>query len=98
MSETNYTNQTNTTNSSISFNYSDPISAPTITSLSKRSSNPAIKSVLEINGQGFGTVASDVKVFLSNASGKVYPLKIIEITDIKIKVGLPGGLAGAFKV
>ena len=37
-------------------------------------------------------------MFLSNSSGKVYPLKIIELHDDRIKVGLPGGLPGPFKV
>ena len=37
-------------------------------------------------------------MFLSNSSGKVYPLKVISINDTVIRVGLSGGLAGTFTV
>ena len=83
---------------SLSFTYSAASVVPTITSLNATSANPGIKSILEINGYGFGTDASLVKVFLSNSSGKVYPLRVITIEDTKMKVGLSGGLTGSFKV
>ncbi|MFM7853539.1 MAG: IPT/TIG domain-containing protein, partial [Flammeovirgaceae bacterium] len=59
------------TDSSLSFTYSSA-SGPTITSLNTTSSNPALKTILEIHGTGFGNNSNDAKVFLSNATGKIY--------------------------
>ncbi len=79
------------TDTSLSFNYTTASGAPTINSLNPISANPGVKGTLEINGQNFGTNASQVTVFLSNATGKIYPLAILTINDTYIKVGLPGG-------
>jgi hypothetical protein len=85
--------------SSLNFTYVDAsATAPTIISLSPSSQNPALKGALIINGNGFGTNISAATVFLSNSTGKIYQLKIISLNDTQIKVGLPGGEAGVYKV
>ena len=57
----------------LSFNYITTAgSTPSIVSISPSSHNPAIKGKLTINGNNFGTNISATKVFLSNATGKVY--------------------------
>ncbi len=53
---------------------------------------------MEINGVGFGTNASELKVFMTNSSGNVYQMKILELTDTKIKAGIPGGLPGKYDI
>lgn len=88
-----------TTDASLSFTYTNgSSSAPTITALSPASANPGIKGMLEISGSGFGIDPSVVKVFLSNATGKVYQLNIFNLNNTYIKTGLPGGLPGVFTV
>lgn len=82
----------------LSFTYSAASVVPTITSLNASSSNPALKTILEIHGTGFGSDSSVAKVFLANATGKIYQLRIITYSDILIKVGLSGGLTGTYKV
>jgi hypothetical protein len=81
---------------SSSFTYGAPSGAPTVISLSPTSANPGVKGVLEVNGLNFGTNASNLQVFLSNSSGKIYQLSILDSSDTYLKVGLSGGLAGAF--
>ena len=85
--------------SSLSFTYTDASgSAPTIISLSPNSQNPARKGAMTINGNGFGTNSTGVKVFLSNSTGKIYELKILSITNTQMRVGLPGGGSGTYFV
>lgn len=84
--------------SSKSFTYTVPSGGPIIMSISPASANPGLKGILEINGNNFGNSISAVQVFLSNSSGKVYPLNVISLTTTYIKVGLPGGLPGIFTV
>lgn len=87
------------TDTSLTYTYTDASgTAPTISSLSPSSSNPAIKGALQITGNGFGSSASGVKVFLSNSTGKVYQLKVLSLNNTHIKAGLPGGNAGNYKV
>lgn len=87
------------TDASQSFTYNDgSLSAPTITSISPNSRNPALKGVLQIVGTGFGTVKSAVHVFLSNSSGKVYELSVLSVNETNVAAGLSGGLAGTFTV
>jgi hypothetical protein len=86
------------TSSTLNFNYLAASQAPTIASLSPISANPGIKGTINITGFNFGINSSDVTVFLSNATGKIYPLPILQINDTFIKAGLPGGQAGAFIV
>lgn len=87
------------TSSSLTFTFTDgSVSAPIISSIAPPSHNPAIKGLLNITGTGFGTVAANIQVFLSNSSGKVYQLRVIAATDTRITVGLSGGLPGVFTV
>ena len=53
---------------------------------------------MEITGTGFGTDQSVIRVDLANSSGKVYPMRILSLNDTYIKTGIPGGLAGNYKV
>jgi hypothetical protein len=86
------------TDSSLSFSYSAPTNAPTIISLSPTSSNPGSKGTLQINGNNFGSNSSEISLFLSNSSGKVYTLNILTVNNTYISAGLSGGLAGTFTV
>jgi IPT/TIG domain len=87
------------TNSSLIFTYTSASnSAPVINSISPATQNPAIKGTLTINGTGFGLDQTQIGVFLSNSSGKVYKLKVISINDSIIVAGLPGGYPGTFTV
>ena len=87
------------TDSSQTFTYTDgSATAPVISSISPTSANPGIKGTLQIEGTNFGTDLSVVKVFLSNATGKIYNLAILTLNDTNIKAGLPGGLEGVFTV
>jgi hypothetical protein len=51
-----------------------------------------------ITGYGFGADSTKVNVYLSNASGIAYQMRILKINDTSIKVGTPGGLPGLFTV
>lgn len=84
------------TDSSLFFGYGDLTGAPTILALSPKSANPGSKGTLRITGANFGTDISVIKVFLSNSSGKVYQLNVLDNNDTSILVGLSGGLAGDY--
>lgn len=87
------------TNTAQTFTFTDGSgTAPTITQLVPASANPGIKGTLEIHGDKFGTVAGNVKVFLSNSTGKIYQLSVLSINNTYIKVGLPGGNEGNYIV
>ena len=53
---------------------------------------------MNITGSNFGTVLADVKVYLTNASGQIYELRVLSVTDGLIQVGLSGGLEGDYEV
>ncbi len=53
---------------------------------------------MNISGSNFGTNISDLNVYLTNSSGRVYQLKVIKITSTLITCGLPGGLPGNYSV
>lgn len=53
---------------------------------------------MQIFGSNFGTNISAISVYLSNSTGRVYRLKVLNITDTWIKAGIPGGLPGNFEV
>ncbi len=53
---------------------------------------------MEITGEGFGTSQSAIRVDLANSSGKVYRMRVLILNDTYIKVGIPGGLTGKYKV
>lgn len=57
-----------------------------------------MKGVMSINGSGFGLNSSKLKVYLTNSSGNIYQMKILESNDTFIKAGIPGGLPGNFQV
>lgn len=71
-----------------------------ISQIVPESSSPVKKSHLEITGDKFGTDASAVEVWLISREeeGKDYPMKILEITETFLKVGLSGGLPGEYEV
>jgi hypothetical protein len=73
-------------------------SGPKISTLTPNSSNPAVKTTLSINGTGFGTNQSAVQVYLANAAGKIYQLKVLSFSSTYIKVGLSGGKPGNYTV
>jgi hypothetical protein len=53
---------------------------------------------MEIRGIGFGINANSIRVDLANSSGKVYRMRVLTLNDTYIKVGIPGGLTGKYKV
>ena len=54
---------------------------------------------MEILGSGFGNDSSTLAVqLLSQEGGSSYPLKILDLNDTFLKVGLSGGLQGLYKV
>ena len=53
---------------------------------------------MNITGIGFGTDMTALRVDLANGSGKVYPMRILNLNDTYIRVGIPGGLTGNYKV
>ncbi len=86
------------TSNVIQFNYVAPTPIGHIFSVSPQSHNPSLKGIMEITGVGFGTNQNAIRVDLSNSTGKVYRMRILTLNDTYIKVGIPGGLAGKFKV
>ena len=84
---------------SLNFTYVNGSStAPLISSLSPNSSNPGVKGTLEIWGQRFGNNSAAINVYLANATGKAYTLKVLQSNDTYIRAGLSGGLFGNFTV
>ena len=43
-------------------------------------------------------IRDSIRVDLANGSGKVYAMRILNINDTYIRTGIPGGLAGNYKV
>lgn len=82
----------------IAFTYSTPTITPTVTSVSPQSYSPVQKGVMTIIGTGFGTVVNDVSVYLSNSTGKIYKMRTLSVNGTTITCGIPGGLAGNYKV
>ena len=82
----------------LNFAYTAPSNAPHIDSVVPASSNPKLKTILQINGNGFGSDLSAVSVFLGNSSGQIYQLHVKEVQDGVIKCGLPGGSQGNYEV
>lgn len=82
----------------LQFDYVAPAPSGFIYAVSPQSYNPALKGVMNITGVGFGTDPAALRVDLANSSGKVYPMRILSLNDTFIKVGIPGGLAGDYKV
>lgn len=82
----------------IAFTYSTLTITPTVTSISPQSYSPVQKGVMTIIGTGFGTVANDITVYLSNSTGKIYKMRTLSVNATTITCGIPGGLAGNYKV
>jgi hypothetical protein len=80
------------------FTYIAPTPPATIFSVNPQSYNPSLKGTMEITGAGFGTVQSAIRVDLANSSGKVYQMRVLKLNNTYIKVGIPGGLTGKYKV
>lgn len=72
--------------------------APSITSLSKTSSSPIVKTTLIISGTGFSNLAG-TKVFLVNGTGvRSYELTVVTVTTTQIECILGGGKTGNYSV
>lgn len=86
------------TSSTLPFDYVIGPPPGYIYSVTPQSHNPALKGIMNITGIGFGTDLAALRVDLANGSGKVYPMRILNLNDTYIRVGIPGGLAGQYKV
>lgn len=91
------TPSTQTTNSVV-FTYTEPMATANVYSISPQSANPSLKGVMQIVGTGFGTDLSAITIYLSNASGNVYQMRVLTINNTNIQAGISGGLSGAFEV
>jgi hypothetical protein len=83
---------------SIPFSYNMALTAPVITSIEPTSASPVLKGFLQINGSDFGTNVADLTAYLTNSTGRIYQLNVLEAADTSIKVRLPGGESGVFNV
>lgn len=81
---------------SFTFAY-NPALTPAITSLSKTSSSPILKSTLTITGTGFGT-SGTTKVYLAQNGVRRYELNTISVSSTSIQVVLGGGKTGDYDV
>lgn len=86
------------TSNTLPFTYVSPTPPATIFAVSPQSYNPSLKGIMNITGIGFGTNMNAIRVDLANSSGKVYHMRILTLNDSYIKVGIPGGLTGKYKV
>ena len=86
----------------ITFTYNSPLPSEEeiiISSIHPSSSSPVLKTHMEIVGSGFGNDSTILTVqLLSQDGGKNYPMKILDLNDTFLKVGLSGGLQGLYKV
>ena len=80
------------------FTYNSPAPTSFIYTVVPQTYNPTLKGTLEITGLGFGADLTKIRVDLANSSGKVYQMRILKLNDTYIKAGIPGGLAGKYKV
>jgi hypothetical protein len=87
-----YNGQTTT----FTFTYNAAI-APTITSLSKTSSSPILKSTITITGTNYGT-NSTTQVYLSQNNINIYQLNIQSISSTSITAVLGGGRSGIYDI
>ena len=75
----------------------DPSLSPQVTSLSKTSSSPILKSTITVTGSNFGAQAS-TNVYLVQNGTKKYELSIISMTSTSINCILGGGKSGIYDV
>lgn len=87
-----------TTSNTLPFTYITTTPPATIYTVTPQSYNPSLKGIMEITGIGFGTNLNAIRVDLANSSGKVYKMRVLVLNDTYIKVGIPGGLTGKYKV
>lgn len=87
-----------TTSNTISFTYVTSTPPATIFTVAPQSHNPSLKGIMVITGSGFGTDINGIRVDLANSSGKVYKMRVLVMNNTYIKVGIPGGLTGKYKV
>jgi hypothetical protein len=87
-----------TSTTTVGFTYNIAANSVSVTAISPNSWSPVVKTVMNITGSGFGNDASQITVYLTNSSGNIYQMKILDITDTLLKVGVPGGLPGTFDV
>lgn len=80
------------------FTYVNSTPPATIFTVTPQSYNPSLKGIMVITGVGFGTNINGIRVDLANSSGKVYKMRVLVMNDTYIKVGIPGGLTGKYKV
>jgi hypothetical protein len=72
---------------------------PSIVSIAPTTSNPKLKSLINITGVHFGSNISAARVFLVNKESlESYELRILSLNDTLIRCGLPGGLGGKYSV
>jgi hypothetical protein len=55
-----------------------------ISSITPISASPVLKGYLNITGNGFGTNISNLQVFLTNATGRIYQLNVLQANDTNI--------------
>ena len=84
--------------SNLTFNYTLSPNAPRIIGVYPHSSNPKLKTTVEIHGSNFGTNVSAVRAFLTNSQGQAYELRVLTVEDGKVQCGLPGGKEGQYSV
>lgn len=86
------------TSNALPFTYNTPAPPAFIFTVNPQSFNPSLKGTMEITGIGFGVNQAAIRVDLANSSGKVYQMRVLKLNDTYIKVGIPGGLTGKYKV
>ena len=69
--------QYNDETQTIAFTYTSTTTQAQITSISPVSASPVLKGVMTIVGSGFTDDKTKVKVHLSNATGKIYEMRIL---------------------
>lgn len=86
----------NSQTATFTFSYNSALS-PQVTSLSKTSSSPVLKSTITITGSNFGTQANTAVYLTQNGKIK-YELSITSISSTSINCILGGGKSGVYDV
>lgn len=81
-----------------SFTYEATTAILEITSIDPISASPVLKAQMVITGSGFGIDKSLIEVWLTNSTGNIYQMRVLELSDTSIKTGISGGLPGQFDV
>lgn len=88
----------NSITKTLPFTYTTSSVSASIQSISPSSYSPVQKGVMTITGTGFNVPVGDVSVFLSNATGKIYKMRVLSTNASVITCGIPGGLVGNYFV